>query len=71
MVGNIMVITVVRVYCCTRKMLKETKSEKKLAFLSHFYHGWHFKREGGRAPLGYAYVPWRPRKTTCLQKESD
>ena len=35
-------------------MLKETKTEKTIDFLPHFYHWWHFNWGGGGA--GYAHA---------------
>ena len=45
----LLLITVVRVYCCTQRCWKKLKM-KKQAFLSNFCHWWHFDW-GGRGPV--------------------
>ena len=67
-----MLIAVVRVYCCTRKLLKETETEQTIGFVSSFVSLIAFQLEGeGRAPwlrLTFNdYLPFKFALTSTLK----
>ena len=58
----LLLITTVREYGCTQKMLKNIKTDKTIGFFVTFLPLVAFQLEVARAsypPSGCAYVPWR------------
>ena len=54
-----MVVNIIIDYCCTRKMLKQTKTQEAIGFSFHFYHlcGISTGLETPPSPFpGYAHV---------------
>ena len=50
-ISILLLIAVVRVYCCTRKIMKETEMEQTIGFVSSFVSLIAFQLErGGRGP---------------------